>query len=246
MSIQFRTRTRGISVPTEEIFGACCYNVEGDINNCADNTSLQTCIDTNGIFLGNNTTCEGDACNSGARLGSCCINGFCYQLDEVPCNNRGGLWKEGISCIDANCCSEEVLSEQYPDGNGSIARQSCCFPDGTCAFVKPCLCVKLGGLNGGYGTNCATPCAEQGQFRGSCCVQGHCVGPMGDLTGDHDAWSVSGYTSGDCRDTFAGIFGGSGTTCGGHDENGNNDIAGVTWPCVFPKGSCCFGNTPYN
>ena len=246
MSIQFRTRTRGISVPTEEVFGACCYNVEGDLNNCADNTSLQTCIDTNGIFLGNLSTCENDACNSGARLGSCCINGFCYQLDEIPCNNRGGSWQEGTSCVDRNCCSEEVLSEQYPEGNNSTARQSCCYPDGTCAFVTPCLCVKTGGLNGGFGSNCATPCFEQSQFRGSCCVQGHCVGPMGDLTGDHDAWSVSGYTSGGCRDIFAGIFGGSGTTCGGHDTNGNNDIAGVTWPCVFPKGSCCFGNTPFN
>lgn len=242
MSIQFRTRTRGISVPTEDIFGACCYNVEGDVNNCTDNVSLRTCIDTNGIFLGAGSKCAGDPCNTGSRLGSCCINGFCYELDELSCNNRGGIYSSSINCIDRNCCSLD--SPDFPSNN-STASQSCCFDNGSCLFLSPCDCVKRGGVNGGPGSNCATPCAEQGQFRGSCCVKGHCVGPMGDLTGDPQGWIREGYTAGDCRDIFSGIFGGSGTTCGGQETNGNNDIAGVTWPCVFPKGSCCFGNAPF-
>ena len=251
MSIQFRTRTKSISVGTTDISGACCFNVEGDINTCVEEVTLQYCLENGGYFQGNNSDCESDPCNSGARAGSCCINGFCYEFDELTCSNLNGIHKDGLSCIDRHCCDSS--SPEFPDNN-STSLQACCLYENNdsrptvCRDLAPCECALLGGFSRGPSTTCSniTSCEESSVYRGSCCAGGFCHGPMGDLEGLHEIWSRDGYTAGDCVTKFGGIFGGSGTTCGGHDTNGNNDIAGVTWPCVFPKGSCCFGNSPYD
>ena len=76
MSIQFRTRSRGYQVTPEEITGACCIDIEGDVNNCLPNVSLRYCLDQNGFFQGEGSKCEDNICNTGSQIGSCCLNGF--------------------------------------------------------------------------------------------------------------------------------------------------------------------------
>jgi len=237
MSIQFRTRSKGWSIDPTLLQGACCKDGEclGPFYNPFE------CAAADGEWMGNGINCNDIDCAEGSRaasvVGSCCINGFCYAIDEEKCNCRGGVYLgTGIDCVQADCCGVNLPS------NTSTSTMACCYDGGTCRDLSPCECLETKGVPRGPGTSCSThDCQLTGltaSYRGACCIDGYCKGPTGE---SHETYAQYGYTAGDCV-VLGGIFGGSGSTCGSNHET----ISGITWPCSFPRGSCCFGTAPYD
>ncbi|MDG2476557.1 MAG: hypothetical protein P8M32_01505 [Phycisphaerales bacterium] len=76
--------------------GACCL---GSI--CEVMTEV-ICNDSNGIYQGDNTNCEGVSC--GPDLGACCVSSNCYQYSLVECTQQGGDWHGvGTPCTPELC-----------------------------------------------------------------------------------------------------------------------------------------------
>ena len=101
--------------------------------------------------------------------------------------------------------------------------------------------MRLGGTPRGPDSICSTITAAGGcgvtgaTAHGSCCVDGNCLG-----TGGYSPEGIFypiGYTAGDCS-ALGGLWGGSGGTCG------VGNTFDTSWPCSWPTGACCFGDSP--
>jgi hypothetical protein len=222
MSIQFRTRSQSFSVDPNTLPGACC-SMDGT---CFEST-LKGCYEAGGKF-NPNRTCEQVDCDTGA----CCVSGLCYMVTKEGCDARGGFFAgKNFDCYSYDCCA------------GSTAEnQACCFDppmDATglphtgvpyCSDLKPCECLRLGGVPRGAESTCAAidaagGCGQTGTTgQGVCCVDGNC------LSADLD--NLFGYTAGGCA-RLGGYWGGSGSTCNSGTTFDNS------WPCSWPTGSCC-------
>ncbi|MAG26965.1 hypothetical protein CMI47_15610, partial [Candidatus Pacearchaeota archaeon] len=83
--------------------GACCVD---DTEECFD-TSWLVCQDVHhGTFM-NGESCASNPCVFGFRgVGSCCVDGRCFQLTERECLESGGSYIEsGVSCDSIQCSS---------------------------------------------------------------------------------------------------------------------------------------------
>lgn len=98
--------------PQEE--GACC----SDSGECTDTTE----DDCGGTFTAGET-CERVMCNPGA----CCKDGMCGDLSQLNCNEIGGSFSAGLSCLDINCEANDD-DDPVPPGFGA-----CCS-----GFDPPC------------------------------------------------------------------------------------------------------------
>jgi hypothetical protein len=221
MSIHFRTRTVSYNLPLDTMFGACCTD-----NSCAETTAASCYENPNGRFF-HNLSCDDINC----EFGVCCNNGLCSETTEEGCIAQGGefIGKE-YDCLTYNC-----------SGTSSEFTQACCFSDNVCEDLEPSVCLSRGGVPRGPNSSCAIINAAGGcgvtgaTAHGVCCVGGQCLSPQGfDPNGVYHEF---GYTAGDCA-ALGGLFGGSGSTCGAGTS------FGTSYPCVFPTGSCCFGNSP--
>ena len=238
MSIQFRTRTRGINPPKSTLFsGACC-----SVDNCTD-TVLANCP-VGSVFYGGQN-CEDNPCilreKSRSFYGVCCDkNGFCDITTEEECECRNGTWKgNDFDCLSYDCCAGATASLQACCMGSYIKGVSGDYSwSGTCKDLKSCECLNLGGVPRGPLSTCseiniAGGCGVTGATAyGSCCTTGNCLSP-------DDKEHPNGYTAGDCA-ILNGLWGGSGSTCGDGTTFSNE------WPCSWPTGSCCFGHKPYN
>jgi hypothetical protein len=69
-------------------------------------------------------------------VGACCLSGGgCVESTEADCDDGGGIWTEGVSCVSANC----------PEPG------ACCADDGSCTFVTEDDCA---GTYQGDGIDC--------------------------------------------------------------------------------------------
>jgi len=238
MSIQFRTRAKGFGVDPDELLGACC----SELDECTD-TTLTNCYNSDGIFYAGQN-CVDKPCVSGARssvnYGVCCDSaGLCYITTEESCKCRNGIWKgRKFDCLSYDCCAGSTAAHQACCmGNYIIGNTGAYSWAGVCKDLKPCECLKLGGVPRGPDSVCSTVNAAGGcgvtgaTAYGSCCSEGNCHSP-------NDVYP-SGYTPGDCS-AIGGLWGGSGSTCG------SGTTFDTSWPCAWPTGSCCFGHHPYN
>ena len=75
--------------------------------------------------------------------GTCCINGSCFQLDEVSCVSSGGLWL-GMTDLCSDC-----PEYQDPDATGA-----CCV-SGACIQATSAACFNSSGSYAGDNTTCA-------------------------------------------------------------------------------------------
>ena len=222
MSLHFRSRSISYNLPLDSMFGACCTD-----NSCDETTAASCYENINGRFF-HNLTCDDVNC----EFGVCCNNGTCSMTTEVGCDAINGefIGKE-FDCLTYNCTGT----------GGSQLDQACCFSNNNCEDLDPAICLQRGGVPRGPNSNCATINAAGGcgvtgvTAHGVCCIGGQCLGPQGyDPNGNYHEF---GYTAGDCA-SLGGLFGGSGSTCGAGTS------FGTSFPCVFPTGSCCFGNSP--
>ena len=221
MSIHFRTRTVSYNLPLNSMFGACCTD-----NSCAETTAASCYENPNGRFF-HNQKCEDINC----EFGVCCNNGLCSLTTEEGCIAINGTFVgKQYDCLTYNC-----------SGVGSELDQACCFSDNVCEDLKPSVCLSRGGVPRGPNSSCAVINAAGGcgvtgaTAHGVCCIGGQCLSPQGfDPNGVYHEF---GYTAGDCA-ALGGLYGGSGSTCGAGTS------FGTSYPCVFPTGACCFGNSP--
>lgn len=140
-------------VPVE---GACCLNS----SECVI-TTPEACAE-GGIYLGDNTTCEGAPC---IQAGACCRAGHCFLvLREEECGQEGDVFFGIGTTCEGRACGE---------------LGACCAPNGQCQLTG------LDGCDGtfqGIGTECApNPCPVLGAcctYDGACELTGEqaCVG----------------------------------------------------------------------
>ncbi len=83
---------------TLEATGGCCSDEE-----CAILTGPQ-CTAVGGNYLGDDTTCLGDPCNSSEDTGACCIGGVCSIETQSNCELLGGNFTSvGVDCSPNPC-----------------------------------------------------------------------------------------------------------------------------------------------
>ncbi|QOJ15868.1 MAG: hypothetical protein HRU75_15000 [Planctomycetia bacterium] len=104
---------------------------------------------------------DGNACTGPDR----CIGGACTG-PPVNCNDGNactadscdpltGCVNTPIVCNDGDPCTDDSCDPI----NGCVfvyACQACCFPNGSCADLRPAACASAGGVSQGPGTLCAT------------------------------------------------------------------------------------------
>ncbi len=202
--------------------GACCLP-----NGNCELRSEAECINANGFYWGNGTSCTPGICN-----GACCLpDGTCSQLSQSQCAANSGSFK-GVSVA----CT------------AGLCRGACCLPNGGCANSQsPNECAAAGGAYKGDGTNCASvsctgaccypngSCQNQtlaqcgGEWNGpnsncgstNCPVRGACCMPDGSC--------MDNQLASECA-AMGGVYKGDNTTCASN-------------PCV---GACCFGGSCLN
>jgi hypothetical protein len=132
--------------------GACCQ-----LGACNESTQ-EDC--TFGIWLGANTTCDGDGeiCNTPS---ACCYNDggvdVCETMIPSVCNNNSGTW------VDADCTSNPC---NLPTG-------ACCSDDDTsiCTTETEANCNSYNGTYQDDGTNCSPdPCNNVACCQGTSCT----------------------------------------------------------------------------
>ena len=82
---------------------------------------------------------------------ACCIQGDCVDgMPQPNCQEQGGTWFDGVTCVDAPCS------------------EACCLSNLECVDVSPGECRANAGIPRGPGTNCTThPCPQPPQ---ACCL----------------------------------------------------------------------------
>ncbi len=160
--------------------GACCVGA-----NCNPDLTVAQCVDADGVYQGDGTTCVPDPCG-GTPVGACCLDaGGCAVQSDSDCLGNGGFWLgEGTNCspnpcLFGACCNpgdgscEMTLAGDCPEppfiylGAGSsctpnpceiITSGACCEHDANCSDVEDlqaCLDLNFGNLWMGNGTTCA-------------------------------------------------------------------------------------------
>jgi hypothetical protein len=117
--------------------GACCY----PNGTCQMATVLGQCLDTDGVYQGDNTTCGTASC---AQPGACCDGMTCYMSTVVfpgNCSQGGTYLGDGTSCTPNPCFG------------------ACCYayPNVTCVTtVSELDCLSMYGGTWHVGQNCNT------------------------------------------------------------------------------------------
>ena len=167
------------AIRLDDNIGACCTGM-----NCGMTTEL-TCT---GVYLGDNTTCAGNPCDT-TPAGRCCyddgLSGECSVTTETACDSAGGVYGgddtdcTGCPCLlsaPGACCTNEVCDyireEDCIDGGGvflgayrecwaeACTPAACCFGH-TCAVVANHECIDGGGRYQYGVTTCdPDPCAQ--------------------------------------------------------------------------------------
>lgn len=93
------------SEPVQET-GACCFPDE----RMCENLLEPECDTQGGVFLGAGTACQGDLDGNGIDeecepvLGACCWpSGLCTLETQANCENNGGTFYLGQSCVEVDC-----------------------------------------------------------------------------------------------------------------------------------------------
>lgn len=89
--------------PPVEPTGACCI---GDV--CSVRTEA-SCAANNGIYHGDDSTCEQVSCDDGGEppvdpIGRCCVGSNCIMTSESGCIAAGGEWNEFATCSEPPFC----------------------------------------------------------------------------------------------------------------------------------------------
>jgi hypothetical protein len=116
--------------------GACCH-----AESCTE-TTLESCENVAGVFLGSATTCSTAACDP--QIGACCTDdaGGCSEMNSSNCVILGGSFiGMGTTCAE-DWCSANALN-------------ACCFID-SCSEMNIADCQLAGGTWAGVGTSCGT------------------------------------------------------------------------------------------
>lgn len=212
-------------------FGACCLP-SGECQILADST----CEEQNGVFQGENVTCQDVFCEGS---GACCIltdegticevlsetdcllDGFSYEGDNTTCAEAECPQLHGACCTGNEC--QLLTSEDCDDADGvwlgggtdcdsDICDGACCIEaTGACVDFNEDTCSVVDGIWQGHGTSCENfICFPSG----ACCLpDGSCADDM---------------SPEECDDA-GGEFQGDGTTCGETD-------------CPEPVGACCLAS----
>lgn len=183
--------------------GACCL----PNGYCADGVNSTICEAHNGVYLGDESLCQGDE--------ACCLpDGTCINVDVACCEllYQGQPQGLGVFCLgDLNgnglddlcedppaqlsCCEEQVafcwdllpgetecpLGSTLVIGPCGTQTQACCLPTGECVDEFVACCWSMGGVPQGAGTDCTTvecPSAECGpNATATACKQVECPNP---------------------------------------------------------------------
>ncbi|MCG8406503.1 MAG: dockerin type I repeat-containing protein [Phycisphaerales bacterium] len=154
--------------------GACCL----PNGNCII-TNITVCEAHMGLYLGDNTLCQGDE--------ACCLpDGSCIVVDAACCGQQFGGTPQGAGSAcqgDANgngiddacedpqqefsCCDDEGFCVdlipgvfECPPGSTLVVgpcgfQQACCLPSGICIDAFVACCLHLGGTPQGLGSVCS-------------------------------------------------------------------------------------------
>ncbi|MCK4340332.1 MAG: hypothetical protein KAY37_01240 [Phycisphaerae bacterium] len=156
---------------TDEPVGACCV---GEI------CTITTQAGCGGTYLGDNTNCDGNPCDT-IPSGRCCIDdgysGLCEVMSEADCLTAAGTWTAGEDCAGCPCLIE--------------VRGACCVDgDPPCVFTTQKYCEAdppegLGGDYAGNYTHCdddPDPCGT-----GACCIGQDCY-----IMRQQECWDQNG------------------------------------------------------
>ena len=127
--------------------GACC-----DGSSCSE-ISYLACANSNGVYMGNGSTCTPNPCVTGACcpiLGGC-LDDYLYSECEVI----GGNWVEGAVCSSNPC----------PDPLGA-----CCLPGGNCALLTEDECVNFYCGTWNAGVDCSSVSCDANTNVGCCAL----------------------------------------------------------------------------
>jgi hypothetical protein len=133
--------------------GACC---NGDL--CFVTTEAD-CVYGGGDYLGDNSSCDGNPCDT-IPSGACCFDdgysGECRILTASDCSSQGGTYLgDDVDCLGCPCLLP-------PEG-------ACCV-DGACLIMTEDDCNAVGGEYVGH----FTACEEISCAIGACCIVHDC------------------------------------------------------------------------
>jgi len=167
-----------------EAVGACCLS--DNVGFCLRRT-VDECADVpNGLYQGDGTVCEGDACSLGACCtgqATCTPNRFASQCAEGefhvnlscaanPC--PGACCLGGGACVRSRVDDCAALGGEFTSGGictSIICGGACCRADGTCSFTADWECTAPGAQFTAGQTCANVTCAP----RGACCKAGSCT-----------------------------------------------------------------------
>ncbi len=130
--------------------GACCVGTS---------CSITTAAACGGVYLGDNTNCDGNPCDA-TPAGRCCIDdgysGTCLILTAAECAAQGGTYGgDGTTCEGCPCL---------------LPPKGACCVGGTCQILTEAACITAGGAYAGNYTNCTGGACDFG----ACCTEGVC------------------------------------------------------------------------
>ena len=121
--------------PPVDPTGSCCI---GEV--CSIRTEA-SCVANNGIYNGDDTTCEQFDCSEPPDpdpdpIGRCCIGnvtGYCIDTNQSACIALGGSWQEGRSCQDGGAPCFPIGDPTFCDDD-----QEYCELLNTCLEIGAC------------------------------------------------------------------------------------------------------------
>jgi len=220
--------------------GACCR-----ANGVCEVTTADDCVGPCEHYRGDGTDCNGVFCAIQVPAPCCFNDGSCLTLQPCECRALGGdpqspfVTCESVDCPPKGACcridgvcevttADDCLGpcERYA-GDGTDCTHvlcpiqlsaPCCFADGSCQVMKPCLCLDAGGDPQSPFQTCASVDCRP---RGACCHgDGTCeMLPADECAGPCDIYHGDGS---DCANTLC--------------------IVQAPAPCCLPDGSCYVTN----
>ena len=217
----------------QDTLGACC----ADVDQTCNYTYRYNCQGAGQTFYPFET-CVGSPCdfNPPDDVWACCLcdgdfDVYCEPRTEDDCQNHGGVFHYGKTCLDMDNCSNHNCNIINP------AIGSCCFEDDDdcerCIDWTQNLCSIVGGswsdAQDCQQINCQD--CPQAPSEGACC-----------LCQEYDGiWISTCFNNvpSDLCQTLGGVHQGNGTNC---TDNGNCNYTCDQNP-QLPKGSCCYSAT---
>ncbi len=213
--------------------GACCFE-SGD---CSVR-SADSCTHDQGIYRGDDTSCDPNPCPQPIVLGACCAsNQSCTQKTRADCEAGGGqylgdgepctpnpcIYRYGACCSELGICSFVThtqcdAAEGYYQGDFTSCDPDPCAPHFGACCLFPDQCVVR------YFEWCATPGVYLGD--GVECTAGVCSQRVGACCFDYGHCSLS---TEELCETYDGLFQGPGTSCNSCPPQG---------ACCSATGSC--------